>query len=67
MVFLKYKVIKTPYSIDENNKLKFLFIPNLSNTTIRREIPIIEMIKTKIFLSINILFPLIQIKEKIHL
>lgn len=47
MVFLKYKVIKTPYSIDENNKLKFLFIPNLSNTTIRREIPIIEMIKTK--------------------
>ena len=45
--FWKYSVVKIPYNMAENIKLKFLFIPNLSKMIIMIEMHIIEAIKTK--------------------
>ena len=55
--FWKYSVVKIPYNIAENIKLKLLFIPNLSKIIITIEMHIIEAIKTKIFLINIMLFP----------
>lgn len=55
--FWKYSVVKIPYNIAENIKLKLLFIPNLSKIMITIEMHIIEAIKTKIFLINIMLFP----------
>lgn len=52
--FWKYSVVKIPYNMAENIRLKLLFIPNLSKMIIMIEMHIIEAIKTKIFL-INIM------------
>lgn len=52
--FWKYSVVKNPYKMAENIRLKLLFIPNLSKMIIMIEMNIIEAIKTKIFL-INIM------------
>lgn len=52
--FWKYSVVKIPYNMAENIKLKLLFIPNLSKMIIMIEMHIIEAIQTKIFL-INIM------------
>lgn len=52
--FWKYSVVKIPYNMAENIKLKILFIPNLSKMIIMIEMHIIEAMQTKIFL-INIM------------
>ena len=52
--FWKYSVVKIPYNMAENIKLKILFIPNLSKMIIMIEMHIIEAIQIKIFL-INIM------------
>jgi hypothetical protein len=58
-ICLKYRVIKTEYRTDENNRLKFLFIPILSNKMINTEITITETAKIKKFLMIFIVLPLL--------
>ncbi|OJU72552.1 MAG: hypothetical protein BGN93_08185 [Acinetobacter sp. 39-4] len=50
-------MIKTEYKNEEKNKLKFLFIPILSNKMIANEIIITEREKIKKFLMIFISFP----------
>lgn len=52
--FWRYSVVKIPYNMAENIKLKILFIPNLSKMIIMIEMHIIEAMQTKIFL-INIM------------
>ncbi len=52
--FWKYSVVKIPYNMAQNIKLKLLFVPNLSKMIIMIEMHIIEAIQTKIFL-INIM------------
>jgi len=58
-ICLKYRVIETEYRADENNRLKLLFIPILSNKMINTEITITETAKIKKFLMIFIVLPLL--------
>ena len=54
--FWKYSVVKIPYNMAENIKLKLLFIPNISKMIIMIEMHIIEAIQIKIFLIDIMLF-----------
>jgi hypothetical protein len=57
-------VIKTEYKNEEKNRLKFLFMPILSNRIISKEIIITEKAKIKKFLIIFIVLPLFSVIRK---